>query len=74
MTQVLNENGFMNIYNKRANDDYWKSVSSVQTCIRSKIGCGQPIVIHFFAPINEKRPHDTIVYDFRQFGNEENLI
>mmetsp|Transcript_36979 Transcript_36979/g.35688 ORF Transcript_36979/g.35688 Transcript_36979/m.35688 type:complete len:112 (+) Transcript_36979:581-916(+) len=50
--QVVNDTGFMNTFHRRANDDYWKSVRCIQTNIKSKIGCGKPIIIKFYAPID----------------------
>lgn len=71
---VVSDNGLMNAFQKRANDDFWKTINFVQTCVKAQIGCGTPIIVNFFAPINTKRVADTIDYNFRQFGEDEEII
>lgn len=63
----------MNTILKRANDDYWKSVSLIQTNIKSKLGCGTPIIIKYYAPINQEQPENEINYDFRELGTDKEL-
>lgn len=72
--QVVSDTGFMNTFLKRANDDYWKSISCIQTNIKSKLGCGTPIIIKFYAPINIDEPSEEIIYDFKSLGSDEDLI
>lgn len=38
------------------------------------IGCGYPIIVNFYAPINKQSPDDTIHYDFKNFGEDIMLI
>ena len=48
---VLSDSVFFNLIdNKRSND--WKTVEVIQTCIKSKYGIGEPILITFYAPID----------------------
>lgn len=72
--QVVNDTGFMNTFLKRANDDYWKKVSCVQTNIKSKLGCGTPIIVKFYAPVDQSEPENEIKYDFRSLGDDGDLV
>ena len=47
---VVGEAGLMQVFKHRANDDFWKTVSNMQTNVKSKIGCGYPINVVFYAP------------------------
>lgn len=72
--QVVNDTGFMNTFLKRANDEYWKQVSCIQTNVKSKIGCGTPIIIKFYAPIDYEEPDNEITYDYKALGGDKELI
>lgn len=52
----------------------WKSVIYIQTNVKSKLGCGTPIVIKFYAPLDVSNLEDEIVYDYEKFGNDLDLI
>jgi len=71
VVQVVADNGLMNVFQRRANDDFWKSVSCIQTNVKAQIGCGTPILVHFYAPISHDKPLDQINYDFRKLGEDE---
>jgi hypothetical protein len=64
----------MNIFQKRAAHEYWSTVIYIQTNIKSKIGCGQPIVVKFYAPLDLENIDAEIVYDFKKFGTEIELL
>jgi hypothetical protein len=64
----------MNTFLKRANDDYWKTVSCIQTNIKSKLGCGSPIIIKFYAPLDAIDSETEIYYDYKSLGTDEDLI
>lgn len=64
----------MNTFLKRANDEYWKSVSCIQTNVKSKIGCGMPIIIKFYAPIDYNDPEAEIVYDYKSLGADNEIV
>jgi len=68
--QVVNDTGFMNIFHLRAHNEYWKTVRCIQTNIKSKLGCGKPIIIKFYAPIDPQNPHQEIQYDFKALGED----
>lgn len=74
LVQVVNETGFMSTFHKRANDDYWKSVSSIQTNLKAKLGCGQPIIIKYYAPLDYEEPEAEIEFAYRQLGEDEELL
>ena len=50
----------MNYFNNRKQGDFWTTGELTQTCVKSKIGCGEPIYITFFAPLNEENPEQEI--------------
>lgn len=52
----------------------WLTVSHVQVNVKSKIGCGQPIVVEFFAHIDAEDKTRAIEYDFRALGEDQDLI
>lgn len=71
--RVVNDHGFMNTFLKRAAHEYWFSVIYIQTNIKSKHGCGTPIVVKFYAPIDMNNLDAEIVYDFRALGTDAEL-
>lgn len=64
----------MNVFHKRANDEYWQNVSYIQTNIKHKLGCGVPIIIQFYAPLDPEDPESEITYDYKALGPDEYLI
>lgn len=49
-------------------------ISSVQTCIKSKLGVGEPIIVMFYAPMNWKDPTALVEYAYRKVGDDVDLI
>jgi hypothetical protein len=72
--RIVTDHGFMKTFQWRAAHEYWKSVIYIQTNIKSRIGCGTPIVVKFYAPLDHQNPDAEISYDFRSFGDEVELI
>jgi hypothetical protein len=72
--QVVTDNGLLQIFQKKANDGFWKSISSIQTNVKSKIGCGSPITVQFYAKMDPKKADASIIYDYKQFGDDMSLI
>lgn len=31
----------------------WLLIDFIQTCVKDEVGVGKPIVVHFYAPIDE---------------------
>jgi len=58
----------------RAAHPDWLRVIYIQTNVKSKLGCGTPIVIKFYAPIDLSNLEDEIVYNYDQFGSDLDLI
>lgn len=54
--RVLKDNEFIKEFQTRPNDDYWRRVEVVQTCLKSRCGVGTPIFVEFVAPIDPEAP------------------
>jgi len=73
--QVFNNSSFFQWFeNHRGNHPEWEKVEVCQTCIKSQKGCGVPIFVTFFAPLNEQYPSDEIKYDHKQMGDDWDLL
>lgn len=68
---VVNEAQFQATFQKRANNDYWKTVNCIQTNVKSKLGIGKPIIIEFSAPLLQEDPGKEINFNFRQFEKDD---
>jgi hypothetical protein len=55
-------------------DKYWTKIECIQTNIRANQGCGSPIIVNFYAPVDKINPLKQITYDFRSFEDDETLI
>ena len=55
----------MSTFHKRANDDYWKTVSSIQTNIKARLGCGSPLIIKYYAPLDYEDPEAEIEFAYK---------
>ena len=54
---------------------YTKNFQSVQTCLKSKRGIGEPIIVKFYAPnLNMSDPTERVTYDYRNLGDDVELI
>lgn len=72
--EVKNAEKAMKLFNTRTNDDFWKTVSSIQLNIKSKSGCGIPFIIKFTAPVDRNDMDKEIKYDFRGEGEDQQLV
>ena len=73
--KVVSDTEFMNEFKRRANDDFWKTVDCIQTCIKAKTGIGFPIFINFYAPVNPKEPQKEVDYsEFKTMPEDYELI
>lgn len=72
--RIVTDHGFMSIFQKRAAHDYWKNVVYIQTNVKSRIGCGTPIVVKFYAPLDHDNPEAEIAFDYKTLGDEVELI
>ena len=73
--EVLHDGPFGKVFDD-ANKSMGKTndYSSVQTCVKSKLGVGEPIIVTFYAPMNMKDPSATIEYAYRKLGDDVELI
>ena len=51
-----------------------KSYNSVQTCLKSKRGIGEPIIVKFYAPMNMRDTSHRVEYNYRTLGDDVELI
>ena len=73
--EVLNDNGFgKKFQHPDRTAGHWKDYKVVQTCLKSKLGLGQPIYVKFYADVNFQSPSEEIKYDFKAFGDDVHLI
>lgn len=42
--------------------------------MKSQIGCGTPIIVNFYASMVKDRHETSINYDFKQFGDDLDLL
>ena len=74
---MVNESSFINIFLTRPNDMFWKTVLCILTNVKAKIGCGKPIIVKFYAPLNGEDPSAEIDFEYRgipdQKGPEQSL-
>lgn len=69
VVKVVRDTEFINEFRRRANDEFWKTLTCIQTAVKTKTGIGHPVFFTFYAPINETRPNDDI--NFEQFKDME---
>ena len=69
--EILTEKRFNHWQSK---PNYWRNVSHIQTCVKSKKGIGKPIKVIFYAPIDLQEPDAEIKYDFRAIGDDVELL
>ena len=72
--EVCNEANFMYRFNQPKTADFWKTISYVQTCVKSKKGFGKEIQVDFYAPLDFANPNNEIKYDFRSLGDDVELL
>ena len=53
------------IFKKRPNDDFWKSIKYIQTCLKAKSGLGEPLIVSYKAPLDEHNPLKHVKYSFK---------
>ena len=54
-----------------------EKIEFIQSCVRHKTGIGEPINIHFKAPLDNSSKEaslNEIVYDYRSAGDEMELL
>ena len=72
--RVLRETEFMTELSRRINDEYWRKVEVIQTCVKAKTGCGESILIHFLAPLDQEQSEREIDYDYKSMATDHELL
>ena len=72
--EVVDQGAMGALFERTKSDKIWSRIDCVQTNIRAQLGCGTPIIVEFFAPLDERSPEKPIKYDFRALGEDEDLI
>ena len=64
----------MDLLVKSKSDKNWANIELIQTCIKADGGCGDPVIIHFFAPLDERNPLAEIVYNYKDKEDDAVLL
>jgi len=72
--KVMTEKAFTTDFLRPLNHAFWKTLCAIQTCAKSKIGCGKFLYIHYFAPMNEEKPLNEIDYDVKSYPSDSEVI
>ena len=73
--EVLMDGRFGQVFtDANKNAGFLKNYQVVQTCIKSKRGLGEPIIVTFRAPIDPENPNNEIKYDYASLGEDVHLI
>lgn len=70
----MSENEFLKVMSRRPNDEYWKGIEYIQTCIKAKLGIGKSIQIDYYPKLNKRNPSHYIHYNFRKFKSDQYLM
>ena len=73
MLKLLTKLNLFKIFLQRNNDPFWKTVDYVQTNIKSQVGIGTPIVIKFYADLENKNDDNRLIYDHERFGEDHEI-
>ena len=71
---MLRETEFIAELQRRPNDEYWRRVEVIQTCVKAKTGCGEPVFVHFQAPLDQDLPEEEIDYDYKSLPADADLL
>ena len=50
------------------------NIEMAQTGIKSIMGCGDPITVNFYAPLNEDKAESEIDYSHEELGKDFDLL
>ncbi|CAI2385695.1 unnamed protein product [Moneuplotes crassus] len=67
-TKIVGDVELAEKFSQSSNINYWKTVRSINTLVKSKIGIGTPIFINYIIPY--EKLGSEINYDFREFDDE----
>ena len=73
--QILSETAFGPFcFESGKSKSDWAKVLYLQTCVKSKKGIGKQINVRFYAPVDFSTPEDEIKYNFRDIGEDTDLL
>ena len=72
--QVLNQNQFLTMFNRRKGDDFWKTIEVVQSLLKTTKGFGSHYVVDFSAKVDKDNPTSELHYDYASMGEDRDLI
>lgn len=72
--RVLRDNEFIQEFSRRPNDEYWRKVEVIQTCVKAKTGCGEPVFVNFVAPLDADLLEEEIDYDYKTLPADLDLL
>ena len=64
---------FTHYFNTNKPGDYM-NIEMAQTGIKSIMGCGDPITVNFYAPLNEDKAEAEIDYSHEEMGKDFDLL
>lgn len=73
--EVLMDGRFGQVFtDANKNAGFLKNYQVVQTCVKSRRGLGEPIIVTFRAPFDPENPEKEIRYDYAGLGEDVHLI
>ena len=73
--ELLTDHQFSRTFEDSSKSSYKTNLyQSVQTCLKSKRGLGEPIIVKFYAPMRVSEPDEKIEYNYRTLGDDVDLI
>lgn len=72
--ETLSQTALIDFFTQKDPERFFINVDCIQTNIKSKIGCGKPLFVYFFAKFDPQSPSKALVYDFKTFEEDAFLI
>lgn len=69
--ELLTDHAFSRAFDDTSKTHATKLYQSVQTCLKSKRGIGEPFIVKFYAPLNIDSPEEPIKYDYNKIGADD---
>ena len=87
-TELVNQTGLGRIFSERFGIkdppqdkekkkkfvNYWRGLYYIQNIVKSKIGCGSPIEVNYFASVDLKNPLKDLTYEYNHLGDDFDLL